>query len=49
MFKGFIDSFKHACLKEWEAIPLAQKNCSFAKFKNNYESLTLERYSKDDA
>ena len=38
----------HACLKEWEAIPLAQKNCSFAKFKNNYKSVTLERFSKDD-
>ena len=29
----------HACLKEREAIPLAQKNCSFAKFKNNYNQL----------
>ena len=37
----------HACLKEWEAIPLVQKNCSFAKFKNNYKSVTLECYSKD--
>ena len=37
-----------ACLKESKAIPLAQKNCSFAKFKNNFKSVTLEHYSKDD-
>ena len=24
------------------------KNCSFARFKNNYKSVTLVRYSKDD-
>ena len=37
-----------ASLKEREAIPLAQQNCSFAEFKNNCKSVTLERYSKDD-
>ena len=38
----------HACLKEWESILLAQKNCAFAEFKNNYKSVILERYSEDD-
>ena len=38
----------HACLKEWESIPFAQKTCCFAKFKTNYKSVILERYSKDN-
>ena len=38
----------HACLKERESTPLAQKNCSYAKFKNNYKSVVLELNSIND-
>ena len=37
---------QHICLKEWESIPLSQKESSFAKFKSNYKTVILEHYSK---
>ena len=38
--------FLRICLKEWECIPLSQKECSFAKFKYNYKTVILEHYPK---
>ena len=38
---------QHMCLQEWEFIPLAQKECSFARFKNNYKAVLFEHYSKN--
>ena len=37
----------HMCLQEWKFIPLAQKECSFVRFKNNYEAVLFEHYSKN--
>ena len=38
---------QHICLQEWETIPLAQKECSFSRFKNNYKAVLFEHYSKN--
>ena len=38
---------QHICLQEWETIPLAQKECSFFRFKNNYKAVLFEHYSKN--
>ena len=38
---------QHICLQEWETIPLAQKECSFSRFKNNNKAVLFEHYSKN--